>query len=299
VGDFNVGTFWFDQTTGMLYWTNDHSYHMGTSDLSSAPVLYAAKLDGNVLSHRQNWYLPQSAERMEKYWGGVTVASASFANTYLGGRRLLLGFGGAYATNGALYSHGPSLGAVSINAAGVIQNDFTAIMDYHRGEPCVRDGNYFSLSSPDKNPVLPWAGLWQGDDIRSGVFIDLPDKKGYLTFVRQTAGRVSYDYGGVNIFAVAQNAWYFYDFKTLGAAAVSGNVRGLAPSSFSTVEYPYDSATAALPVNLLTNYHHVRSSCFDPETRLLYLNVTNTANYGLAFYAGGQPFVHVYRVKEG
>jgi hypothetical protein len=196
-----------------------------------------------------------------------------------------MGFGGGYSIIETA-SPGPALAAVALptSASSGGSVDMREIFNYRFPNNVVRDGNYFSASYWHLQPTDPWHGVWaEYDGIGSGVFIDLPDKKGYLTFATQTVGRIGYDAGGVNLFNRNQNVWYFYDYETLGKAALGETSHeGLAPSSFSTVVYPGQ-----------TDQTGIAGSCFDPATRRLYVYATWTQPKGLY----DQPVVHVYRVK--
>jgi hypothetical protein len=150
-----------------------------------------------------------------------------------------------------------------------------------------RDGNYFYAGYSTDNPANPWQGTWtSGDIIESGVFIDLPDKKGYVTFARQVTSRLGYDYGGSNWNGKNQNTWYFYDFDTLSKAATGAISKlSIEPSSISVVELPFD---------LTKDNQMVAGSCFDPATRRLYLYALGALKRGGMY---NDPVVHVYTIK--
>jgi hypothetical protein len=280
------GTMWYDGESGLLYWTNYHAYY--TPHSASFPVLRSARLDGGVLTEVRQWFLPENTPAHYKsFWGGVTGIPESFSEKYTGGRKLALGFGGSYSIVQTA-SLGPAFAAVSPDMQTGVMS-FQNVMYYPFPEACVRDGNYF-YSRPGSGfapPTAPWNGTWTSTDgIGSGVFIDLPDKKGYLTFVRQGIGRIGYDYGGSNWNGKYQNAWYFYGYETLGKAA-TGEIpnKDMIPRSVNIVEYPHD---------LTRENQYVAGSCFDPETRRLYLYTMWALKSGLY----DDPVVHVYTVKK-
>jgi len=284
----NNGTMWYDETVGLLYWTNFHSYYFENPPLF--PVLRSAKLDGGVLTEVRLWLFPSGVTTHYKsFWGGVTTIPEGFAALYTGGRRMALGFGGAYSIVQSA-SNGPTIAAISPDfQSGAI--NFQNIMYYPYPETCIRDGNYFSAGAESNvylNPTAPWAGTWSDkDQIGSGLFIDLPDKKGYVAFTRQATGRIGYDYGGSNWNGAYQNVWYFYDFEMLGKAATDIIPKNdITPTSMSIVEFPYD---------LTKDKQFVAGSCFDPETRRVYL-YTMEAFKTYSMY--NDPVVHVYSVKS-
>jgi len=281
------GTMWYDQTAGLLYWTNLHSYY--TSGAISFQTLRAARLDNGVLTEVKRWFQPHDmgGAPMKSFWGGVTRLPDSFAEKYTGGRKLALGFGGTYSIVSTA-GWGPSFAAVSLDMQSD-EMDLLPVMYYtQNGGGCVRDGNYIPLMYYNPLPTAPWLGHWtSGDSIKSGVFIDLPDKNGYVVFARQVIGRLGYDEGGNNWNAKNQNAWYFYDFDTLGQAALGEISKdGIEPSSIAIVKFPYDPTS---------DNQYVAGSCFDPDTRLLYL-YTMFAYRTYSMY--NDPVVHVYYVKE-
>jgi len=223
----------------------------------------------------------------------VTVIPESFAKQYTGGRRMALGFGGAISIIQTA-SNGPALAAIKPDFdSGEI--NFQNIIYYPFPEGCIRDGNYFYAASQTNylNPVSPWEGTWSNADwIGSGLFIDLPDKKGYVAFASQATGRIGYDYGGYNWNGTFQNVLYFYDFETLGQAA-TGMIpnNGVTPASIFLMEYPTDSTI---------KYQIAAGSCFDPETRLLYIYMTRVLYPSIPGGPDrqGEPVVHVYSVKK-
>ena len=281
------GTMWYDEESDLLYWTNWNSYY--TQGSISFPVLRSARLDGGVLTEVQQWFQPEDrgGAPLKSFWGGVARLPDSFAQKYTGGRKLALGFGGNYSIN-ASAPWGPSLAAVSADARVSGDMDLLPIIYSSIYNRAFRDGNYFYSTWSAENPGKPWEGTWSTVDfITSGLFIDLPDKKGYVTFARQAIGRIGYDYGGDNWNGKNQNVWYFYDFDTLGAAATGAIGRiSVMPSSISVVEYPYD---------VTKDDQKATGSCFDPETRRLYLYTLNALRRGGLY---NDPVVHVYKVKE-
>jgi hypothetical protein len=148
---------------------------------------------------------------------------------------------------------------------------------------CPRDGNYFSNIYWITRPPNPWTGEWTGvDGTRAGVFIDLPDKKGYLSFAKQGIGRIGYDYGGYNADGHYQDVWYFYNIKDLGAVALGDKeVTSVLPDTYSTIQYP-------IPGRITSG------ACFDEETRMLYVYVMQS----IPRQYGSSPIIHVYHLTE-
>jgi len=104
-----------------------------------------------------------------------------------------------------------------------------------------RDGNYFNANCTYWNdpPENPTKGFWSFTDYaRSGVFIDLPKKHAYVAFCKLGTGRMGYDYAASGS-AGAEECWYFYDPRDLGAAAQGAKKpREVLPRSRTNVTSP-------------------------------------------------------------
>lgn len=281
------GTMYYDQASGLLYWTNYHHYLNGAI---TWPTLLAADLSSGSLNVVGAWYQPDdlSGAPTKSFWGGVTGIPAGFAAQYTGGRTLALGFGGNYSIN-ASASLGPALAAVSVGD-GRDSMSLEPMVFSTINNRAVREGNYIALYMYDNFPQSPWLGTWTlADKVWSGVFIDLPDVQGYVSFTRQATGLVGYDSAGQYYNSTAQNTWYFYDLDTLGKAA-EGEVAAadVQPTSFANIDLPYDPTSAS---------QYIAGSCFDPDTRMLYLYCMNAyrTNANDMYY---RPVVHAYYVKE-
>ena len=286
--DNTNGTMYYDEDAELLYWTNYHFYLTGSINF---PILRAANLAGGKLTEVAQWYLPLdlSGAPMKSFWGGVTKIPDDYANQYTGGKTLGVGFGGEYSIN-ASASWGPALAAVDLPDGRDTMN-LQPVFNYSITNPAHRDGNVFYTSTAfSRNPASPWEGWWgSGCTVGSGVFIDLPDKKGYVAFTRLPIGRVDYGYGGANWNPAYENVWYFYDYETLGQAATGVILReNVVASSMAYVNLP-NEATRADQI--------ITGSCFDPELRTLYVYSLHAVSMpGVHMYL--QPLVHVYYVKE-
>ena len=281
------GSMWYDQTTGLFYWGNYSWYYPGPIPMDF-PLLQAGRLDNGVLTPERAWYQPALTVpgQQKAFWGGVTGIPQRFADQYTGGRTLGIGFGGNFSINAAC-SWGPAIAAASVGLASGANLDLLPIMNSSLDHRAVRDGNYLIADLNHYAPT-PWAGEWTSNDtIRTGVFIDLPDKKGYVTFARQGIERINYDWAGPTWNAKDQNTWYFYDLDTLGQAAL-GKITTLdvEPSSFSTVNLPYGPTSAN---------QRITGSAFDAATRLLYVYTLWVKNPGGLY---NLPAIHVYRVSQ-
>jgi hypothetical protein len=288
-GNLNYGTingenikanrgFWFDNETRTLYWTHFNYYFTGGS--SDFPMLLATRLNSNGTKENIGyWYFPNNLSEFKGYWGGITVLSDNFANSYTGGRKLALGFGGYYCICGTA-SRGPALAAISTPVASNRTLDILPMLSYPDPNACIRSGNYMSnIGYWENQPASPWKGFWTGiDACGTGVFIDLPDQKGYMVFAYQGIGRLGYDFGGHNFDGKYQHNWYFYDIKDLAASATgSKDISDIQPTSFCTINYPL-------------NGEAVSGACFDEETRTLYIYSRLSCN--------NKPAIHAYYLKQ-
>lgn len=274
----NAG-FWWDEAKRTLYWTWYHGYWTG----GPLPVLGASELaDDGTVTARGPWTVPG----MKHHWGGVTGLSKAFADQYTGGRMLAAGFGGYYSIC-APCSRGPALGAISEPDSDKQTVDLVPLLAYVGGGAAPRDGDYFFGCGGFWNdpPESPTQGRWAFDDwCRSGVFIDLPDKHGYIAFVKLGTGRIGYDYGSITSGGTS-HYWYFYNPRDLGDAARGRKKPNLLPHSMTKVAYPGNKGG---PVSAICG------ACFDPDEKLLYLYKP----FGFVLSRTEQPpLIHVYRVK--
>ena len=283
------GGFWWEESRKTLYWSYYHGYRTG----DAVPVLAASRLgDDGTITHSGPWYVPKPmAGHYKAYWGGVTRLSQAFAEQYTGGRTLALGFGGYYSICGPC-SRGPALAAVAEPDPASPTVDMVELLAYVDPAAAPRDGDYFYGMGPGgfwyQVPESPGQGSWTMDDwCRAGVFIDLPDRCGYLAFVKLGTGRIGYDYGGIYS-AGAADWWYFYRPRDLGELAKGTRKLGtVLPYSTAKVSYPIAPRGMAQP-NL-----PVTGACFDAEEKLLYLYKPGAFPVAPERHA----CVHVYRVK--
>ena len=260
--------FWWDDSDSTLYWSIYNSYYAG----AGFPMLAATRLADDSVTNLKWWYLPlQRLPVWKAYWRGVTNIPQSFAHAYTGGRNIALGFGGMFSICQAA-SRGPAIAAIMKPDLTKDTVDLIEMLRYAGSEAAVRDGDYFNTA--DENfiwgyqPPNPWTGKFTyGSGCAAGVFIDLPDKHGYVAFVTHATGRIGYDWGGVINDAHWEDCWYFYDLKDLGAAALGQTDPGtIQPASFVNWNWPapFDS----------TANRAVSGACFDEQRRTLYVYMT-------------------------
>jgi len=281
----NCGLYW-DDSTHILYSSYYEDYYAD----EPFNILYGTHLSTNDTDLSKTsvgaWKVPTSAQALWRgYQYGVTYLSKAFADMYTGGRQFAVGWGGYFSICGNGVSRGPCLGAIARPNPASSTLDLIPLLGYRDevSEKAIRDGNYFS-SDVDMYwwdiPMTIYKGYWCSmDEVWSGVFIDLPDKKGYIAFASIGTGRNGYDYGVVTR-GGTESHWYFYSLDSLGKAAQGLKAPGsLQPYAIQKVTYP-------------TAENVVYGSCFDADKRLLYVSV----NGGMG---DGRSMINVYRVKEG
>ena len=268
------GGFWWDEDTKVMYWTCYHGYWTG-GDL---PVLNATKLDDDKVTPVGSWTVP----RQKWHWGGVTRLPKSFADRYTDGKTLALGFGGYYSIV-APCSRGPALSAITDPdpAKGKVDG-LVNLLGYPEPTSAPRSGDYFSANGGfwDDPAKSRTQGTWTlCDHCHSGVFIDLPDRQGYIAFAKLGTGRLGYDYGAITNAGEAQH-WYFYDTRTLGEVA-RGTRKSGAVAPYLMQPDPGMGGMAS-------------GACFDAEERKLYVIRMQSYAVGREFH----PLVHVYQIKK-
>jgi hypothetical protein len=293
----NGGLCW-DEDSKTLYWTFYHGYWTG----GGFPVLSASRLqDDGKMTSVGRWRLPQAVNKWKSYWGGVTKLPADFARKYTGGRTMALGFGGYYSICAGC-SRGPALAAIAQPDPNRDELDIAELLCYRDPAAAPRDGDYFyGLGNIWYDvPQGPNQGSWTMDDwCRSGVFVDLPEKHGYIAFVKLANGRIGYDYGAIGATRASQ-WWYFYDPKDLGEAAKGLKKPGeIVPHSMAKVLYPGQGEQELQQAQERGTVHvggiagSVTGACFDEQEKRLYVCKLCSIRVGMELH----PRVNVYRVK--
>ena len=294
------GGLWWDEDSKTLYWTYYHGYWTG----GGFPVLSASRLpDGGRVVSVGHWRLPPTVNKWKSYWGGVTKLPADFARRYAAGRTMALGFGGYYSICAGC-SRGPALAAIAPPDPRRGELDVAELLCYPDPAAAPRDGDYFyGLGNIwyDK-PKGPNQGAWTMDDwCRAGVFIDLPEKHGYVAFVKLANGRIGYDYGAIGATG-ASHWWYFYDPADLGRVA-QGRTKPceVLPHERAKVSYPGQGDQGLRQAQEQDTVHVggvagcVTGACFDEREKLLYVCKPCSIRVGMELH----PVVNVYKVGEG
>ncbi len=281
-GDWTYGVN-YDQETGRLYFSFANSYNVAQGN---DPSLGYAVLNDSGPVASGPWAAPSSVAHCQKIRGGSLMIPDWFADGYLAGRNLGLGFGGYY-SGFAACSKGPFLAAAHHPDTSTTQLDTIALIDHPDTHWGTRDADYSTTITWCRNPV-GGVGYWGAKDEIYGAaaWIDLPDKQGVLFLSRMGQGLVWYDQG--LIWADRTDAWWWaYDPADLASVAQGQKQPWESQHDFWKMDYtPRQSSEVETP-----------GCAFDPQTRTLFVLVP----YSYKQSPGDQesyPLVHGYHIKE-
>jgi hypothetical protein len=272
----------YDAATGRLYYSFAPGYHIAqTND----PSLGYAQLEeaGPVASGP--WSAPSAVAHCQKIRGGSLTIPDWFAEGYLAGRKLGLGFGGYY-SGFASCSKGPFLAAAHHPDGSTTQLDTLVLIDHPDDHWGTRDADYSTTITWCRNPA-DGVGFWGArDEIYGGAaWIDLPDKQGVLFLSRMGHGNVWYDLG--LIFSDRTDAWWWvYDPADLADVAQGQKPPWEPQHEFWKMNYTPRQAEVMTP-----------GCAFDAETRTLFVLVPYSYKVNV-WEQTWYPLVHGYRVKE-
>jgi len=270
----------YDAATETVYWTWSHPYYAG----GPVPTFAATSLSNDTpLKPLGHWIVNEA----KHHWGGVGWIGKDFADLFLDGKRLGLGFGGYYSIC-APCSRGPAFSATDIPNPSLDRLDLQPLINYQSKNPAPRDGQYMiaNCSFWNEQPLSRQKGFWAAfDECRAGVFIELKNVAGYITFPHLAFGRIGYD-NGAGIIADRTRWWYFYSPEGFAEIALNRSMRFVMPS-----EMVQDQA---IQPGAETLYGIDTGACFDAESRLLYVVRSQAYKEGVEFY----PVVNVYRILD-
>jgi hypothetical protein len=269
----------YDDATGRFYFSWGPWYNIPPTNYPS--LGWAALNEAGPVVHGP-WNAPDTTAHCQKIRGGSLIIPDWFAETYLGGRKLGVGFGGYYSGFSAC-GRGTFLAAAHHPDDSTAQLDTVALIDHNDAHWGTRDGDYWTncVANPTGD-----VGYWGFADtiIGGAVWIDLPDKHGLLYMSVMGHGNISYIHSDIYPKRV-EGHWWIYDPKDLATVAQGA-------------QQPWDPQ----PQSWMVQYnprpygHFDTPGCaFDPQTRTLFVLTTNSYQYGGDFY---YPLVHGYRIKE-
>ena len=270
----------YDQATGRLYYSYASGYNVAQTNI---PSLGCAVLDeaGPVVSGP---WLSQNVT-IQVMRGGSLMIPDWFADTYLAGRKLGVGFGGGY-SGWAACSPGPTLAAAHHPAGSATQLDTIRLLQYDQTDLshwATRDADYWSEGVYNLHNPVGDVGYWISMDSVGAARLDrsagqagpaVPDQHGPWTHLvrlwqaRRPSGHEAW--------------WWVYDPADLAEVA---------QGHMDTWEPQHDSWM----MQYTPRQYKVGPGCaFDAQTRTLF--VIAPGSYRL----GGQewyPLVHGYRIK--
>ncbi|MDZ4819187.1 MAG: hypothetical protein SGJ20_09470 [Planctomycetota bacterium] len=236
-------------------------------------------------------YMP-GGSTAQKHGGGICAIPAPFADKYLGGKRLAIGYGGS--TSGQGYTAGPSLiAAASIDDPKPI--DLIGFGTFNTQNPALRERRF-----PDYQKEIEWVlppdgdvGYWALDKVRAGpCWVDTPTHQGVLYWSTQGTGVLSYgpqgEAGGDNL----SNRQRMYVYSPNDLAEVASGKRQ--PNEMRAKFYEWADCTPipSAPTNGTTMQGEVVGACWHADR--LYLLHRWIARGDVESY----PIVAVYEIAE-
>jgi hypothetical protein len=283
----NVGALWthglyYEEATSRLYFSFANAYNIPPVN---DPSLGYAVLDPEGPQAFGPWKAPGDKAHTQKMRGGSLAIPGWFADRYLGGRTLGLGFGGYYSGVHPC-SRGPFLAAAFPPQREGVDLDVVPLIDHPPGHEGIRDTDYRNDIEKALNPrggVGHWT--WMDEIFGGGTWIDLPDKHGMLFVATLGHGRVWYEKSDRHAERV-EPWWFLYDPRDLAAVA-QGKKRPWEPRpAFWKVSYP--------PIPASVNWKMTTPACtFDAPTRTVFVLVPQSYRGEVESY----PLVHGWRVK--
>ncbi len=278
----------FDPDSQRLYWSFGQFYN---GDHSNDNALGYTTFDGTPTAHG-----PWSATvHSQKIRGGTLLIPRAFANAYLGGRRLGLGFGGYFNIVGD-GSMGPALFAVGEPVADGLLEPVT-LMDHPASVSNAqtwtqRPANYWIDGIDWAVSPVDGVGRWAPGDTVNGaaVWIDEADVHGLLVAAQLQTGRIWYAGGGLHAQG-DQGYWYVYDPAVLAEVAQGQRTPdSVVPTEIAAVSYP---TTGPFGVGDFTMAQRISGMAYDSPSRTLFLLQLNARS------TGGEwtPLVHAYRLR--
>lgn len=264
----------YDADQERLYWNYGEIYN---ADASNDHIFGYTKLNGNKIVARGPWRTTSSSEiHSQMVRGGTLTIPKWFADQYLGGRQLGLGFGGYYNIIGR-GSMGPVLTALNYpdnNADGDTINPLELL-----GHPAVIEyGNRYAWR-PTNYWIddIYWAkgptngrGYWApGDSIEgAGVWIDTGTHHGLFFFPQLNTGRIAYENGGIQSEGTKSYAYVYDPVDLAKVAAKKKKTWQVNPKEMVAMEYratgePFGADTGAM--------RRISGAAYDAQGGILYL----------------------------
>ena len=206
----------YDQATGRLYYSYASGYNVSQENV---PSLGCAVLNESGPVASGPWLSPNVT--IQAMRGGSLMIPDWFADTYLAGRKLGVGFGGGY-SGWASCSPGPVLAAAHHPAGSATQLDTIPLLRYDQTDLshwATRDARYWSDGVYNLHNPMGDVGWWISmDSVGASAWIDLPDKQGLLYLTGRGIGRTWYDYGKECV-ERTESWWWVYDPADLAEVA--------------------------------------------------------------------------------
>lgn len=274
---------YYDEATNRLYFSFGSANSITTNEVSlgyatldeAGPVAYGA------------WNAPDAIANAQRIRGGSMLIPDWFAGSYLDGRTLGLGFGGAYASF-TVCAKGTFLAAAFPPDNATAQLDAVQLIEHNASfSPTrwgTRDADYqdqTGLTPPIANGVGYWGLLDQ--TYGSTAWIDLPDEHGLLYISRMGHGSIRYN-NGTPVADTLKTHWWVYDPADL-ASVITGAKQPWEPQPNSwIVNYDPPQFGGA----------ETAGCAFDPQTRTLFVLAPRSYQQAGQYY----PLVQGWRLTE-
>jgi hypothetical protein len=273
----------YDERTNRLYYNFGSWYNIPPTN--DPAMGFAVLEDDKVAKVGTGWKSPDGhAAHSQKIRGGTLIIPDWFSTTYLGGRRLGLGFGGYY-SGVSNCSKGPFLAAAHepSDTAGGGTLDMLTLIDH--------PDKHWGLRDPDYKSEINWApnprgdvGYWGAmDEVNgAGIWIDLPDKHGLLIGSNMGHGRVWYEMSDRHCERL-EAWWWVYDPAQLAEVATRKRNPWDCEPKFWKMDYK------PRPLRIKTS-----GFCFDSATRTLFVSCQMSVKSGVEYHT----LIHGYRIKK-
>jgi hypothetical protein len=274
---------YYDQKADRLYFSFGSWFNI--PPLNEPSLAYVRLADNKVFGP---WKADDRLAHCQKIRGGTTPIPQWFADKYLHGRTLGVGFGGYYSGYSAC-AMGPFLAACHPPEKEGVNLDVQVLIDHNSAHIAHRNPDYqtkFGGVPNPRNGVGYWG--WLDEIFGGGIWIDLPDKHGMLFIATLGHDKTWYEQSDRQAERI-ESWWFMYDPRDLAAVA-RGQKRPWDPEPGSWMihltPHPFGNAKPA-------PHFRTPGGAFDPTTRILYVLQPFSYLNGVEWF----PLVHGWRVK--
>jgi hypothetical protein len=281
------GLHW-DEQLERLYWSYGNWYNGG--HCNNPALGFTTFKNDQITAHGPFTASQGNGEHAQMMRGGTLRIPQWFADRYLGGRNLGVGFGGYYSII-AEGSQGPSLFAINAPSTTDTKLEVKPLLNFPGGKKATRNTDYFLGQDANGNKHPTWdkdpengTGFYTAADTVEGaaIWLETPTKQGLVYFPRLGHGRIGYDEGSIT-WQRQKQWWTIYHPKDL-VSVTEGRTQAWEVAPASSFE-----ADFALP-HLDSR---ITGAAFDTQEQILYVYVYQVYKDGVELY----PLIRAYKVK--